>query len=402
MIKKCPKCEFENNHTELTPLSECPICGVIYSKYEKILKRNSGAFHTSDEVRNDIPKKPAYFLRIWKKIRAFYFEEIYPFFYEKEEKSSQFQEEGDDWIRNKNLRKNLLDPIYTKKASEIRDSIYRKGHGSILKKFINKYSSYSESDLSKLNLLLSSKEINLNVADSTEEYQILKYDTKSFSLLKKILDIEKIEDKKIEEERKYNQFKKYIIANKPKNLHDYIKEYVVHFDQSGSHLDYLRLFRLLKEKGLSHTDDQVQELLKKAREEIEIMAFEENLSNPEPNCLIDDIDIMSGEAFELCLSDLYEKMGYVVESTPVTGDQGADLIITKHGIRSIIQAKRYSGTVGNSAVQQAIAALSYYQGNKAVVITNNYFTKSAVKLAKSANVELIDRDKLHSLIEKFY
>jgi DNA-directed RNA polymerase subunit RPC12/RpoP len=38
MIKKCPKCGSENHHTELTSLSECPKCGVIYSKAKPPLK----------------------------------------------------------------------------------------------------------------------------------------------------------------------------------------------------------------------------------------------------------------------------------------------------------------------------------------------------------------------------
>jgi HJR/Mrr/RecB family endonuclease len=55
------------------------------------------------------------------------------------------------------------------------------------------------------------------------------------------------------------------------------------------------------------------------------------------------------------------------------------------------QADSYSKPLGDKAVQQAIAALSYYQDNKAVVITNNFLTRSAVELAKSANIELIPK-----------
>lgn len=35
-------------------------------------------------------------------------------------------------------------------------------------------------------------------------------------------------------------------------------------------------------------------------------------------------------------------------------------------------------------------------------ITNDYLIRYAVALAQSANVELIDRDKFHSLIKIFY
>jgi hypothetical protein len=42
MIKKCPKCGFENHHEEdLTKFSECSKCGIIYTKYEEIQNRKS-------------------------------------------------------------------------------------------------------------------------------------------------------------------------------------------------------------------------------------------------------------------------------------------------------------------------------------------------------------------------
>jgi uncharacterized membrane protein YhaH (DUF805 family)/ribosomal protein L37AE/L43A len=64
MEKICPKCGSKNHHKEITPLSECPQCGIIYSKYEKILKRNSSATHTSEEVRYNVPKNPVFVSRI--------------------------------------------------------------------------------------------------------------------------------------------------------------------------------------------------------------------------------------------------------------------------------------------------------------------------------------------------
>ena len=46
-----------------------------------------------------------------------------------------------------------------------------------------------------------------------------------------------------------------------------------------------------------------------------------------------------------------------------------------------------------------VAAIKYYNADSAIVITNSYFTKSAIKLAKVNNVELWDRDKLINLIK---
>lgn len=112
---------------------------------------------------------------------------------------------------------------------------------------------------------------------------------------------------------------------------------------------------------------------------------------------IDDIDGMDGTQFEQYISKLFEKMGYETEVTKHSGDQGID-VIAKNDIVTIgIQAKCYSSTVGNSAVQEAVGGKALYKVDKVMVITNNEFTPAAKQLAKANNVELWDR---HKLIEK--
>jgi restriction system protein len=112
------------------------------------------------------------------------------------------------------------------------------------------------------------------------------------------------------------------------------------------------------------------------------------------NMTIENIDSMDGFEFERFLTKLYSHMGYKVEHTKLSGDQGADLIIEKFGERTVVQAKRYSGAVSNSAIQEAVAAKAHYNSCKAIVVTNSYFTKSAMELASSNQVELWDREVL--------
>ena len=59
-----------------------------------------------------------------------------------------------------------------------------------------------------------------------------------------------------------------------------------------------------------------------------------------------------------------------------------------------MQAKRYTSKVSNKAIQEASAAIKYYNANSAIVITNNYFTQSAIDLASANRIELWDRDIL--------
>mgnify|MGYP003685803023 CR=1 FL=1 len=53
---------------------------------------------------------------------------------------------------------------------------------------------------------------------------------------------------------------------------------------------------------------------------------------------------------------------------------------------------------GNKAVQEVIAAKQYYNCHKAIVITNNTFTKSAKDLARKCRVELFDYEVLKKLV----
>ena len=108
------------------------------------------------------------------------------------------------------------------------------------------------------------------------------------------------------------------------------------------------------------------------------------------------IDMMTGEEFEQYLGILYTKAGYRVKYTPGTMDFGADLIISKNGLKSVVQAKRYKSQVGEAAVQQAYSGKGYYEADICLVVTNSTFTYAAKELAKKTGVVLIDRWKIGS------
>lgn len=113
------------------------------------------------------------------------------------------------------------------------------------------------------------------------------------------------------------------------------------------------------------------------------------------------VDAMDGFQFEDFLVEVFQTMGYDVKETKRTQDQGADLFVTRFGKDMVIQAKNYSGSVGNSAVQQVISAKTFYGCDEAMVVTNSYFTRSAKELAESALVRLIDRDELQKYLDDY-
>lgn len=100
------------------------------------------------------------------------------------------------------------------------------------------------------------------------------------------------------------------------------------------------------------------------------------------------IDTMSGADFESFLAQYFRKQGYRVEVTKASGDFGADLILRKGRKRIVVQAKRWTGTVGVSSVQEVVAARHYYRATEAMLITNSTLTRNAEKLAHGTDVKV--------------
>lgn len=143
----------------------------------------------------------------------------------------------------------------------------------------------------------------------------------------------------------------------------------------------------------------------------------------EINKSIEQIDAMGngdtylkGKLFEEYVCEVYKALGFQawttgelrkmgrlpggIQSRGGSGEQGVDVLafdpVEKNYIA--IQCKHYSSKVSNKAVQEITAAMPLYKAQKAVVITNQYFTQSAIELARENKVSLIDRDNLPKLI----
>jgi hypothetical protein len=110
--------------------------------------------------------------------------------------------------------------------------------------------------------------------------------------------------------------------------------------------------------------------------------------------------VMTGAPFESFLAQVFQEHGYIVEKIGRAGDQGVDLIVARDGSRVAIQAKGCVGTtVGNDAVQQVYAGMSFHRCNAAAVVTNSRYTPSARALAQRIGCRLIDGSEIPDLIE---
>jgi HJR/Mrr/RecB family endonuclease len=193
---------------------------------------------------------------------------------------------------------------------------------------------------------------------------------------------------------------------------EYILNFINRFGMEGSstrgwsfrnyHFDWNRisdLEKVLSERGmrlnLNEGERDVFTLLR-----LFIQRKEEALTRGSIQQTPHHLAQLSGTDFENLLNRLFTAMGYQVQHIGKTGDQGGDLIANANGDRILIQAKCYRDwSVGNAAVQQAVAAMKYYDCNKTMVVTtSDAFTREAVDLAKAHGTELISKARLSELL----
>jgi len=108
------------------------------------------------------------------------------------------------------------------------------------------------------------------------------------------------------------------------------------------------------------------------------------------------VDTMTGLEFEKYVAKYLREQGFKTHLTEKY-DLGIDIVATKDGVRYGVQVKRHKGVVGANAVRQAVTALNIYNCDRGMVITNSYFSKTAIKLAESNNCILLGREGLMSL-----
>ena len=203
---------------------------------------------------------------------------------------------------------------------------------------------------------------------------------------------------KIEADIQYERFKTLMLAKHPKTVEQIIDVFIEEFETPSSKEKGF-LSKVLMEQGLNYSIFDIDQLCRLRTNARQLTGFEHSLDEKKP-ATFTNIDAMTGFEFEDFIVDLFIKLGYVVEKKKRSHEQGMDLLLLKHGERIVVQVKRHRRPVGNRAVQQALAACVYHQGQRAIVVTNSTFTLPAKQLAaRCVNVELWDRTVLKEKIK---
>ncbi|GGD08965.1 hypothetical protein GCM10011342_17270 [Aquisalinus flavus] len=103
---------------------------------------------------------------------------------------------------------------------------------------------------------------------------------------------------------------------------------------------------------------------------------------------------LSPTQYEIVCGRALKQNGWKVRLTPASGDSGADVIAQKGPVRLAIQCKRYSGKVGNKALQEVHAAKTLYRCTHACVVAPSGFTKQALYEANGLNIDLLHHAEL--------
>lgn len=98
---------------------------------------------------------------------------------------------------------------------------------------------------------------------------------------------------------------------------------------------------------------------------------------------------LSGIAFERELGKLYRAQGYSVKSTPTSGDQGVDLILTKNGKTTVVQCKAHKSPIGPSVARELFGSMHHFKADNAILACTGGFTDGVIKFARGKPISLI-------------
>ena len=283
--------------------------------------------------------------------------------------------------------------------------------GSRLKEFIIQHTKrfdYGEigfdeySKILDMFLIYINKKVPNQFESSTnkELEEVIKYwkSNPAFEIDREMID-SYIEDKKFDIYA--DDLRKKLNIDSYKNLDDAIEEYLDVFGDKGLMSLNLEILSQVLEEDWEDISRMVEEKYQKIKEEYDLKRLEDQLFKSSPKYRdMEYIDSLSGLEFEDFLKELFIDFGYKIKDLPYSNDYGADLIISKGFEEIVIQAKNYSGNVGNKAIQEVVSAKVYYKCDKAMVITNSYYTQNAIKTAQESGVILIDRDELEKILNE--
>jgi len=110
---------------------------------------------------------------------------------------------------------------------------------------------------------------------------------------------------------------------------------------------------------------------------------------------------LTPEGFEEFVAELFEALGYEVETVGGTGDEGADLRVRRAGLAAVVQCKYHArGVVGSPELQKFLGTIHHTRSHKGFFVTTRTFSLAAEKFVAEHPIELIDGPRLVELVHE--
>ncbi len=109
---------------------------------------------------------------------------------------------------------------------------------------------------------------------------------------------------------------------------------------------------------------------------------------------------LSGVEFERELASLFIRVGYQVEMTPPSRDDGVDLVLRKDGQVGIVQCKRYSQPVGPAAARELFGSMNAYPADYAILACTGGFTQGVRQFVCGKQMHLMSVHDIVQLSER--
>lgn len=116
----------------------------------------------------------------------------------------------------------------------------------------------------------------------------------------------------------------------------------------------------------------------------------------------DALDGMSWQRFELLVGEAFRQQGYrVVETGGGGADGGVDLVLRKGDEKFLVQCKQWRAyKVGVDVVRQLYGVMAARGAAGGFVVSAGRFTADAHDFASGRNIELIEGERLHRLLQQ--
>jgi restriction system protein len=111
---------------------------------------------------------------------------------------------------------------------------------------------------------------------------------------------------------------------------------------------------------------------------------------------------LTPESFEEFVAELFEALGYEVEQVGGSGDEGADLRLSRRdGLLAVVQCKYHKrGVVGSPVLQKFLGTIHHTLSHKGYFVTTSTFSLAAEKFAAEHPIELVDGPRLVELVNQ--